>query len=130
MQSTIINPWQWQDQFGFVQGLEVRDAQRVLYCAGQASVGADGQPLHADDIRAQTHQSFDNLETVLQGAGLSLANVVRLTIYTSDMDGLLANWDVIVERLARSGAKPASTLLGVTGLAFGLKVEIEATAVA
>lgn len=129
MQSTIVNPWNWQDQFGFVQGHEVRGAQRVLFCAGQASVGADGQPLHANDIRAQTHQSFDNLETVLQAAGMSLANVARLVIYTSDMDSLLANWDVIVERLERGGAKPASTLLGVTGLAFNLKVEIEATAV-
>jgi enamine deaminase RidA (YjgF/YER057c/UK114 family) len=119
-----------EKQFGFVQGREVQGAQRVLFCAGQAAVGADGQPLHLDDIRAQAEQCFDNLETVLHAAGMTLENVVRLTYYTTDMDGLFANWDVLVNRLARGGSKPVCTLLGVTGLAFNLKIEIEATAVA
>jgi enamine deaminase RidA (YjgF/YER057c/UK114 family) len=129
MQRTVVNPWQWQEQFGFVQAVDVRGAQRVLYVAGQASVGAEGQPLHPGDIRAQTQQSFDNLETVLRAAGMSLSNVVRITYYTTDFDGLLANWDVLVNRWAQAGVKPASTLLGVTRLAFDLMVEIEATAV-
>lgn len=130
MERKIVNPWEWQEQFGFVHGHEVRGGERVLYCAGQASVGDDGQPLHGDDIRAQIEQSLDNLETVLEEAGLSLANVVRLVYYTTDMDGLLENWDVIVTRLSAAGCQPASSLIGVTGLAFDLKVEIEATAVA
>jgi len=33
-----INPWKWQDQYGFSQAIEVSNASRVLYCAGQASV--------------------------------------------------------------------------------------------
>jgi enamine deaminase RidA (YjgF/YER057c/UK114 family) len=129
MQRDIINPWQWQDQLGFVQANAVREAQRVVYCAGQASVSAEGQPLHPGDLRAQTQQTFDNLETVLHAAGMSLAHVMRLTYYTTEVDGLLANWDVIVDRLTQAGARPASTLLGVTRLAFGLLIEIEATAV-
>ena len=130
MQRTIINPWTWQDQLGFVQGTDIRNPQRIIFCAGQASVNADGHPLHAGDLRAQTAQAFDNLETVLQAAGLTLAHVVRLTYYTTDVNALLANWDLITTRLQNAQCQPASTLLGVTQLAFDLFVEIEATAVA
>lgn len=129
MQRTIVNPWTWQDQLGFVQANDVRSPQRIVYCAGQASLDANGQPLHVGDLRAQTEQAFDNLETVLKAADLTLAQVMRLTFYTTDVDGLLANWDVITTRLHNANCQPASTLLGVTGLAFGLLVEIEATAV-
>ncbi len=130
MQHTIVNPWTWQDQFGFVQGHEVQGAQRILFCAGQAAVDAQGNPAHLNDFRAQLVLALDNLETVLAGAGLTLANVVRLTYYATDVNALLGNWDVVAGRLAAAGARPASTVLGVTQLAFNLAVEIEATAVA
>ena len=68
---------------------------------------------------------------MLTTSGLSLANVVRLCYYTTDADGLLACWDAIVSRLAAAGIQPASTLLGVTRLAFPENlIEIEATAMA
>ena len=38
MEKKVINPWQWQDQFGFAQGISVDNPQRVLMCAGQTSV--------------------------------------------------------------------------------------------
>jgi hypothetical protein len=46
MERKIINPSKWQDALGFVQGHEVIAAQRVLYCAGQVSVDAEGKTLH------------------------------------------------------------------------------------
>lgn len=91
MQRNVVNPWPWQDAFGFVQANVVEGGQRVVYCAGQASVSADGQPLHMGDLPAQINQAFDNLETVLRAANMSLSQVVRLTYYTTDLDGLLAN---------------------------------------
>ena len=91
---------------------------------------ADGNPLHAGDIRAQVNQAFDNLEAVLKEATFSLADVARLNVYTTDIDLLLQNWDVITSRLEATGCRPASTLLGVTRLAFPeWLIEIEATAV-
>jgi enamine deaminase RidA (YjgF/YER057c/UK114 family) len=60
-----INPWKWQDQYGFSQGIEVTNAGRVLYCAGQASVDENGKPLHVGDMRKQIDQAFRNLEAVL-----------------------------------------------------------------
>jgi enamine deaminase RidA (YjgF/YER057c/UK114 family) len=131
MDRQFVNPWTWQDAFGFVQANDIRGAQRLLICSGQTSVDADGNPLHAGDMRAQLTQALDNLETVLGAAGLSLGDVVRLNIYTTDVDRLLESMDVAAPRLATAGSRFASTLLGVTRLAFpDLLVEIEATAAA
>lgn len=131
MERRIINPWSWQDQFGFVQANEVSGAQRVLLCAGQASADAEGRPAHPGDMRAQINQALDNLEAVLRGAGFTLADVVRLNIYTTDIDRFFEAYDALVSRLASAGCRQASTLLGVTRLAFPeLLVEIEATAMA
>ena len=130
MEHRIVNPWTWQDAYGFVQGHEVSGAQRVLFCAGQTSNDADGAPLHTGDIRAQVNQAFDNLEAVLNEAGFGLADVVRINYYTTDVDLLLQNWDAITSRLGAAGCRPASTLLGITRLANpDWLIEIEATAV-
>lgn len=130
MESQLVNPWTWQDQFGFAQGVEVRGVERMLVCAGQTSSDADGRTVHAGDMAAQMNQCLDNLETVLRQAGLGLANVVRLNYYTTDVDAWLESAGTWGNRLAEAGCRPASTLLGVTRLAFpDLLVEIEATAV-
>lgn len=130
MKQRIINPWKWQDQFGFVQANEISGGRRILYCAGQASVDAEGKPAHERDMRAQIIQALDNLETVLGDAGFSLSNVVRLNYYTTNVEQLFAHWDVAMHRLTQAGCRPGCTLLGVSRLAFPeLLVEIEATAV-
>jgi len=130
MQQRRINPWSWQDQFGFSQANEVTNAQRVLFCAGQASTDGDGRPVHAGDMRAQITQSFDNLESVLTSAGFTMSDVVRLNYYTTDVNGLLGSYDAVVSRLAKANCQPSSTLLGISQLAFPeLLIEIEATAV-
>lgn len=127
----VINPWTWQDQFGFVQALEVTGSERALFCAGQTSVDADGNPVHAGDMRAQLSQALDNLETVLGEAGLELSHVVRLNTYTTDVDGVIGAYDVMATRLREAGCRQAATLLGVTRLAYPeLLVELEATAIA
>lgn len=86
MEQRNVNPWSWQDQYGFSQAVEVTAGERVLFCAGQTSTGEDGSTLHGDDMRAQTLQALDNVETVLRDAGMSLANVVRLNYYVTDVD--------------------------------------------
>ena len=130
MERRIINPWNWQDQLGFVQAHEVSGAQRVLLCAGQTSVDGEGRPVHSGDMRAQLVLALDNLEAVLREAGLTLADIVRLNYYTTDVDAFFGASGIVMERLAGSGCRPADTLLGVARLAFPeLLVEIEATAV-
>ena len=89
MERRILNPWSWQDNFGFVQANEVRGAQRILICSGQVSIDAEGRVAYPGDMHAQTRQALDNLETVLHQAGLKLADVVRLNYYTTDVDRFL-----------------------------------------
>ena len=132
METRVINPWTWQDAYGFVQANEVSGAERVLHVSGQTSVDDDGKPVHVGDVAGQAGRALDNLATVLGEAGMSLANVVRLNHYTTDVDAYLSEgWGVIAARLADAGCRPASTLLGVTRLAFPeFLIEIEAVAVA
>lgn len=130
MEQRRINPWQWQDRYGFSQAIEVSNASRVLYCAGQASVDDQGNPLHAGDMRKQLEQAFRNLESVLAAAGLGLSHVVRLNYYTTDVDAFMSASDIVGRVLTTAPCQPSGTLLGVTKLAFpGLMIEIEATAV-
>ena len=130
MERKVINPWTWQDQFGYVQANDISGAQRVLFCSGQTSVDAEGSPVHPGDMRAQTGQVLDNLETVLNNAGLKLSDVVSIHYYTTDIDRFNTEGAAVVGmRLGQAGCQATSTLLGVTRLAFPeLLVEIEATA--
>jgi enamine deaminase RidA (YjgF/YER057c/UK114 family) len=129
MQRQAINPWSWQDQFGYSQAIRTRNTNDTLYCAGQASIDADGAPVHTGDMAAQIEQALDNIEVVLVGAGFGWEHVVRLDLYTTDVDLFFQHYGVLATRLAKADCAPASTLLGVTRLAYAeLLVEFEATA--
>jgi enamine deaminase RidA (YjgF/YER057c/UK114 family) len=131
MERTAINPVPWSLEMGFSQGEIVSGHSRTLYCSGQAAMSGDGKPEHDGDMAAQLAMSIDNLEAVLGEAGMSLANLVRLNIYTTDVDLLFQHYGVLASRLGAAGVAPAATLLGVTRLAIpSLMVEIEGTAVA
>lgn len=130
MAAQVINPWTWQEQYGFVHGTAVPADARTVYLAGQAAVDDQGNPTHAGDMVAQVDASLDNIETILREAGMTLANVVRLNIYTTDVDAFFAAHPTLVARLDAAGCKAASTLLGISRLAFPeMLVELEATAV-
>ena len=131
MQRTAVNPWAWSVEMGFNQGEIVSGHSRTLYCAGQTAMSGDGTPLHAGDMAAQVALSLDNLEAVLAEAGMSLADLVRLTVYTTDVDLLFQHYGVLASRLGAAGVAPPTTMLGVTRLAIPvLMVELEGTAVA
>lgn len=130
MERRVINPWTWQEQFGFNQGHEVSGGGRTLYVAGQVSLDDDGQVVHEGDMAAQINKSIDNIEAVLSAADMALSDIVRLTIYTTDVDEILVHYGLL-GRFNEAGARYTSTLLGVARLAFPeLLVELEATAVA
>ncbi|MFG3442944.1 RidA family protein [Nonomuraea sp. NPDC047897] len=131
MERTAVNPWSWSVELGYNQGEVVSGHTRTLYCAGQAAMSGDGKPQHIDDMAAQLALSLDNMEAVLAEAGMSLANLVRLNVYTTDVDRLFEHYGVLAARLGAAGVAPATTMLGVTRLAVpGLTVELEGTAVA
>jgi enamine deaminase RidA (YjgF/YER057c/UK114 family) len=116
-------------KLGFDQAQLVEGRRRELVCSGQDAVDADGNPQHPGDMAAQLGLALDNLEAVLAGAGMTLADVVRLTIYTTDVDTLLEHIGALTERFGSTGERFATTLLGVARLAApDLLVALEATA--
>ncbi len=131
MERTAVNPVSWSVALGFNQGEIVSGHTRTLYCSGQTAMNADGEPQHDGDMAAQLALSLDNLEAVLAEAGMALANLVRLNVYTTDVDLLLPHYGAVATRLGAAGVAPATTMVEVTRLAIpGQMVELEGTAVA
>ena len=127
MERTDVNPWEWSKAFGFSQAVDLKGVERMVICSGQTATGPDGSPPTTSDMAEQVKLAMANLQTVLEGAGMTIADIVRATIYTTDVDALLAAYGSAAEVLAPN--LPAMTLIGVTRLAFPeLKVEIEVTA--
>ena len=131
VERTAVDPVTWSLGLGFHQGVVVSGHTRTLYCSGQTATGPDGAPLHDGDMAAQVALGLDNLEAVLAGAEMSLRDLVRLDVFTTDVDLLLQHYGVLAARLGAAEAAPPTTLLGVARLAIpGQLVELEGTAVA
>lgn len=131
MERTAVNPVTWSLDMGFNQGEMVSGETRTLYISGQTAMSTDGRPEHDGDIAAQLALAVDNVEAVLRHAGMSLANLVRLNVYTTDVDALFPHYGLLAGRLAAAGVAPTTTMLGVTRLAIpGQVIELEGTAVA
>ncbi|MGX1769804.1 RidA family protein [Dietzia sp. DQ12-45-1b] len=131
MERTAVNPVTWSQEMGFNQGEVVSGEARTLYISGQTAMNKDGQPEHDGDVEAQLALAVANLEAVLAEAGMSLENLVRLNVYTTDVDALFPHYGVLAGKLGAAGVAPTTTMLGVTRLAIpGQMVELEGTAVA
>lgn len=130
LEKRIINPWTWQDKFGFVQANEVTDVKRTLYTAGIVSVDGEGNLLHPNDMEKQINQIFDNMETLVKQANFKLSNVVRFTYYTTDIQAFIKAGPVLGARLEKADCRPATSLIGVDSLFHpDCVVEIEAIVV-
>lgn len=130
MERRAINPVTWSLDMGFNQAELVSGQTRTLYVSGQTAMSSDGRPAHDGDIGAQLRLALDNLDAVLAQAGMSLLNLVRLTVYTTDVDALVEHYGILAGALAAAGVAPATTMLGVSRLAVpGQLVELEGTAV-
>ncbi|RBO84526.1 enamine deaminase RidA (YjgF/YER057c/UK114 family) [Nocardia puris] len=131
IERTAVNPVTWSVELGFNQGEVVSGQTRTLYISGQTAMNSEGKPEHEGDMSAQLALSIDNVEAVLREAGMSVADLVRLNVYTTDVDLLFQHYGVLAARLGAAGVAPTTTMLGVTRLAIpGQMVELEGTAVA
>jgi reactive intermediate/imine deaminase len=103
-------------------------AGELLFVSGCVSVDSEGKVVGAGDIVAQTHQTMQNFQAVVEGAGLRMSDVVKITNYLIDVRDYAAMAEVRRQYLAEP--HPASTMVQVTGLLYpGLLVEIEGIAV-
>jgi 2-iminobutanoate/2-iminopropanoate deaminase len=99
----------------------------LVFLSGQIPLDpASGQVVGPGDIQAQTERVLQNLKGVLQASGLSLAHVVRTTVYLTD----LAEFAKMNEVYARHFASepPARSTVQVSALPRGVRVEIDAIA--
>jgi 2-iminobutanoate/2-iminopropanoate deaminase len=99
----------------------------LLFISGMAPLDAESRLVGGSDPAAQTRQILLNVKAVLDAAGATFADILKVTVYLTDIDDrTLIN---PVRREFFGDAKPASTLIGVSQLAIpGMKVEIDAVA--
>jgi 2-iminobutanoate/2-iminopropanoate deaminase len=128
MEKKVINPWEWQNHRSYVQAVEVKHAESTLYISGQTAINAEGESSNAD-MKSQLTDVIQNLEKVISEAGYNPENIVKLNIYTTSTEELLACFDVFQDWVAKHGIRQATTVLEVKGLFETLKVELEATVV-
>jgi reactive intermediate/imine deaminase len=99
----------------------------LLFISGVAPFDAQGRLVGDGDVVEQTRQIFRNMELVLKAAGLGFGDVLKVTVYLTDVADRKAINPVRQQYFGQ--ARPASTLIGVAQLAIpGMKVEIEAVA--
>jgi 2-iminobutanoate/2-iminopropanoate deaminase len=100
----------------------------LLFVSGCVPVDSEGKLVGGGDVVAQTRQALENLGRVLEAAGVTFADVAKVTVYLTDVDDRPRINPVRREFFGET--RPASTLVEVSRLAIpGAKVEIEAVAV-
>lgn len=125
IEQIVIDPDPYEP-FRLAQGYRVGD---LLFISGQAAIDSHGQVVGVGDFDAQAAQAFQNLDRVLRAGGSSLKNVIKVTIYLTNMD----YFDQIVELRGRwfTAPYPADTIVEVRSLySRDAMIEIEAVAVA
>ena len=97
----------------------------ILFVSGLTAHDAEGKLVGGTDAAAQTRQILMNLNRVLDAAGATMADVLKVTVFLTDIDDRAAINPVRQEFFG--SARPASTLIEVSRLALpDMKVEIEA----
>jgi 2-iminobutanoate/2-iminopropanoate deaminase len=112
----------------YAQGLKTTGGT-IVWISGQVSQDRDGKVVHKGDFTAQARQALANLKAMVEAAGGTIQDIIKVNTYLTDLR--------YREELARvrgeffpDGKLPASTLVGVTALADpDMLVEIEAIAV-
>jgi 2-iminobutanoate/2-iminopropanoate deaminase len=113
----------------YVQAQVVRlhGGQRMVFTSGQIGLDPATGEMVAGGVVEQTGQVFRNLAAVLRGAGLSLADAVKATVYLADMQDFAAMNQVYAAHFP--SGPPARTTIAAAGLPRGARVEIDVVAV-
>ncbi len=109
------------------QVVRLHGGNKLVTTAGQVALDPRTGELVPGDVAAQTEQVMKNLAAVLRGAGLSLADVIKTTVYLVDMADFQAMNKVYGEHFTSS--PPARSTVAVSALPKSARVEIEAVAV-
>lgn len=105
----------------------VKASGALVFCSGQIPLDPKTGELVSGSIEAETERVLENLGAVLAAAGASFAQVVRSTIFLTEMSDFAAVNAVYARRF--EGAPPARVTVAVSALPKGARVEIDAIAV-
>ncbi|MBN3795499.1 RidA family protein [Burkholderia sp. Ac-20392] len=115
----------WYDTYHFAPATRVGD---TIWVSGQVGIGADMRP--GDGVQAQARIAFESLKAILVEAGASLADVVELTTFHTDLRAEVEAFGAVKDEYFPDRF-PSWTAIGVTQLALPeLCVEVRAVAVA
>jgi 2-iminobutanoate/2-iminopropanoate deaminase len=105
-------------------------AGNMLFISGCVSWDAEGNIIGAGDMKAQVTQVYTDLEETLEANGATFQNVIKETVFTTDIDALVANNDIRTRFYTEAAsAPPAATWIGCARLVFPeLMLEIECVA--
>lgn len=102
----------------------------MVFCSGQIALDPRSGVMVGDgDVEAETRQVLDNLVAVLAAAGVGPAQVVRTTVFLTDLNDFARVNAIYAERFA-TGVAPARACVQVAALPRGARVEIDCIAVA
>lgn len=99
------------------------DADPMVFCSGQTPIDPATGKLAEGTVGDRTNQCFDNLFAVLEDAGLGSDDVVKVTVFLTDMNDFAAMNEVYASRFVEP--YPARTTIGVASLPLGADIEIE-----
>jgi len=99
----------------------------LLFASGQIPLDPATGELVAGDIEAQTERVFANLRAVLAAAGASLGDVLRATVYLTDLS-TFPRVNAVYARHFADDPQPARTTVGAAALPLGAQVEIDVIA--
>lgn len=131
MNREILNPATLARPSGFSHGI-LTSGGRLLFLAGQTASDAEGQIVAPGDIVAQYEQVLRNLQTVIEAAGGTMQDIVKMTIFIGDRDAYRAHLKPLgrVHRAYFGNHYPATALLEITRFfQDGALIEIEGIAV-
>ncbi len=100
----------------------------LLFVSGQVALDADGALVGEGDLRAQAVQVLDNIKAILADQGAAMADIVKVTVYVTDISAFDGIADIREQYFPTDG--PASVICEVPALAWPeFMIEIEAVAV-
>jgi len=124
---TIFPSTVWDPKaYGFAHGVLVEGVKKMLFLSGQNGIDREGKVVGAD-FESQCTEAYENIANIVGSSGGTLANVVRVTAYVTD----IKNADTFVKVSSKffKGDLCSQTLVEVKALAFPeLNVELEAIA--
>ncbi len=128
MKKEIIVSEKLSKPLGIYSEAVVAEGKRLLFISGMTARDKNGNVVGKGDMKAQTRQVMENIKAVLEKAGASFDQIVKVTVFITDMSKFKEIHEVRAQYFRKD--YPASTMVQVSGLVSpDLLIEIEAIAV-